>query len=90
MKGCVMMRSAYEAIPLVVGTAAAGGAEITNNTGLSLALFIAGLSVTAGLVWRARGERDAILNKLDRLEKIVERLECVRGDNRCQREHKEA
>jgi hypothetical protein len=44
------------ALPPVWGAIAAGA--ITHDTAISLALFIGGIAVSAGLVWWARGKTD--------------------------------
>ena len=53
--------------------ASLGGAALSENTGVSLGLFIAGVAATIGLVWWARGDRDAMLQRLKRLEQWREK-----------------
>lgn len=65
-------------VPAVVGVASAEVITPEASPSLStIAVALAGLSATAVLVWRGRGEVDRINGALARIEKTLERLPCV-------------
>lgn len=66
-------------IALPICWAAIIAESITEQTPISLGLFLAGIVGTVLLVWRARGEREKIAHRLDAIETrckyVTERVE---------------
>lgn len=49
-------------------------------------LFLAGIGATVALIWYARGERDAIVHKIDKLEMLMRSRPCVHKDECVQKD----
>ena len=66
------MHNELAALPLWWGSII--GVTISESSGISLSLFIAGIVGTVALVWRVRGDRDGICRRLDSLDSKVDKL----------------
>jgi hypothetical protein len=53
-----------------------------DESAVEFKLFLAGIGATVALIWYARGERDAILHKIDKLEMLMRGRPCFK-DDRC-------
>lgn len=63
------------------------GVDVVTKTSVlsveSIVLLITGISATAALIWKGRGEFDRISKSIDALQKTVDSLPCVKGERKC-------
>lgn len=73
MKGDFVSKAMLALVPWLCGTL--GNAAITENSTITLALFLSGLSGTAVIFWWARGRQDDIIKRIVLMEMRMDRVE---------------